>query len=97
MTIPATETKSIGLPADALAVMVFAVSLRQFYRDGTTSAHLPGFSTLTTSSGRENPRPVTGTLQKHMPTPTQTATPHTTGPLAFRPVATRKSLYITVN
>ena len=25
--------------------------------------------------------PLTGTLQKHMPTPTQTATPHTTGPL----------------
>jgi hypothetical protein len=27
--------------------------------------------------------PLTGTLQKLMPTPTQTATPHTTGPLAF--------------
>ena len=26
--------------------------------------------------------PLTGTVQKHMPTPTQTATPHTTGPLA---------------
>jgi len=31
--------------------------------------------------------PLTGTLQKHMPTLTQTATPHTTGPLAFRPAS----------
>jgi hypothetical protein len=35
----------------------------------------------TVPSGRENPRPFTGTLQKLIPTPTQTATPYTTGPL----------------
>ena len=44
MTTPATVTKSIGLPADALAVMVFASPPRQFYRDGTTRGRLPGFS-----------------------------------------------------
>jgi hypothetical protein len=27
--------------------------------------------------------PLIGTVQKHMPTLTQTATPYTTGPLAF--------------
>ena len=27
--------------------------------------------------------PLIGTVQKRMPTPTQTATPHTTGPLEF--------------
>jgi len=34
----------MGLPADALAVMVFASPPRQFYRDGTTCIRLPGFS-----------------------------------------------------
>ena len=42
-TDPAAETKSIGLPADALAVMVFASPPRPFYRDGTTRGRLPGF------------------------------------------------------
>jgi len=37
-TIPATVTKSIGLPAIALAPMVFAIP-RQFHRDMTTPAH----------------------------------------------------------
>jgi len=46
VTNPAAETKSIGLPADALAVMVFASPSRQFYRDMTTPFHLPGFSRL---------------------------------------------------
>jgi hypothetical protein len=43
MTNPAAETKSIGLPADAHAVMFFASPPRQFYRDGTTCCRLPGF------------------------------------------------------
>jgi hypothetical protein len=43
-TNPAAKTESIGLPADALAVMVFARPPRQFYRDGITSVRLPGFS-----------------------------------------------------
>jgi hypothetical protein len=42
MTTPTTETKSIGLPADALVVMVFASPSGQFYRDVTNPAHLPG-------------------------------------------------------
>jgi hypothetical protein len=32
-TVPATETKSIGLQADARVVMVFATPPRHFYRD----------------------------------------------------------------
>ena len=82
MTNPAAETKSIGLPADARAVMVFAMPLRQLYRDETTPLHLPGFITLTTSSGRETSRPSTRTLQKPRHRLTQTATYYTTGPLA---------------
>jgi len=46
VTNPAAETKSIGLPANAHAVMVFASPPRQFYRDGTTSHRLPGLSRL---------------------------------------------------
>jgi hypothetical protein len=46
VTNPASETKSIGLLANALVVMVFASPLRQFYRDGTNPANLPGLSHL---------------------------------------------------
>jgi len=51
VTNPAAETKSIGLPADAHAVMVFAPDSyreppRQFYRDGTTSGRLSGLRHL---------------------------------------------------
>ena len=46
MIIPAAETKSIGLPADALAVMVFASSSGQFYLDVTNSYHLSGLTHL---------------------------------------------------
>lgn len=42
MTIPSSETESIGLPADAQAAMVFAAQLRQLYYDETTSYLLPG-------------------------------------------------------
>ena len=62
-------------------VMVFASPLRQFYHDGTNPAHLSGLSHLDNFIMTQNFRPFTGTLQKHMPTLTQTATPHTTGPL----------------
>ena len=51
MTNPAAETKSIGLPANALAVMVFASPPRQFYRDGTTRGRLPGLSHLDNFAG----------------------------------------------
>ena len=46
MINPAAETKAIGLPAYAHAVMVFASPPRQFYRDGTTRGRLPGLCHL---------------------------------------------------
>jgi hypothetical protein len=64
--------------------MVFASSSGQFYLDVTNPAHLPGLSHLDNFIVTRKSCPLTGTLQKHMPTPTQTATPHTAGPLAFR-------------
>lgn len=42
MTDPATETNTIGLPADAQGAKVFAAQLRQLIHDRTTSYHLPG-------------------------------------------------------
>ena len=77
MTIPAAETKSIGLPADALVVMVFASPSWQFYHDVTNPAHLSGLSHLDDFIVTRKSCPLTGTLQKRMPTPTRTATnPH---------------------
>jgi hypothetical protein len=61
--------------------MVFASSSGQFYRDVTTPYHLSGLSHLDNFIMTRKSCPLTGTLQKRMPTPTQTATPHTTGPL----------------
>jgi hypothetical protein len=49
--------------------------LAAVYRDSTI---------WTTSPGRENLRPVTGTLQKHIPTLTRTAINPTIGPLGAR-------------
>jgi hypothetical protein len=46
LTNPATETKSIGLQADAQGVMVFADPSGQFYLVMTNSAHLSGLSHL---------------------------------------------------
>jgi hypothetical protein len=65
-------------------VMVFASPSGQFYHDVTTSFHLPGLSHLDNFIVTRKSCPLTGTLQKRMPTPTQTATPHTTGPLSVR-------------
>src|SRR5450759_2452534 len=59
---------------------------RQFYLDVTTSCHLPGLSHLDNFIVTRKYCPLTGTLQKRMPTLTQTATPHTTGPLAVRQI-----------
>jgi len=50
MITPAAETKSIGLPADALVVKVFASPSGQLYRDKTTFAHLSGLGTVKTVS-----------------------------------------------
>jgi len=84
MTYPATETKSIGLPAGAQLSWFLHRHLDNFIM---TRQNLPVYrdsAIWTVTSGRENARPSTGTLQKRMPTLTQTATPHTTGPLCVR-------------
>jgi len=71
------------MSADLRAVvMVFASPSGQFYHDMTTSRHLSGLSHLDNFIVTRKSCPLTGTLQKHMPTPTQAATTHTTGPLA---------------
>jgi hypothetical protein len=47
VTTPAAGTKSMGLPAELLSVMVFAVPSRPFYRDETTPARLLGLEKIT--------------------------------------------------
>jgi len=62
--------------------MVFASPSGQFYLDVTNSYHLSGLSHLDNFIVTLISCPLIGTLQKRMPTLTQMATPHTTGPLA---------------
>ena len=73
-TVPAAETKSIGLQAYALVVMVFATPPRQLYRDMTNPAHLSGPRHLDNFIVTRKFYPLIGTLQKRMPTLTQTPT-----------------------
>jgi hypothetical protein len=73
-TVPAAETKSIGLQADARVVMVFASPSGQFYYDMTNPAHLSGPRHLDNFIVTSKSYLLTGTLQKHMPTLTRTAT-----------------------
>src|SRR5664279_5393635 len=73
-TVPASETKSIGLQADARVVMVFASPSGQFYYNMTNPAHLSGPRHLDNFILTRNLRPSTGTLQKRMPTLTPLAT-----------------------
>src|SRR5450759_2319131 len=73
--------------------MVFASSSGQFYRDVTNSYHLSGLSHLDNFIVTRKSCPLTGTLQKLMPTLTQTATPHTTGPLGVRVGATPHTVF----
>jgi hypothetical protein len=82
-TVPAAETKSIGLQADARVVMVFASPSGQFYFNLTNPAHLSGPRHLDSFIVTKKSCPLTGTLQKHMPTLTLTATNQTAGPLAL--------------
>jgi hypothetical protein len=82
MTNPAAETKSIGLLADAQLSWFLNHHLDNFIVTGQLLPTYRDSTIWTVPSGRKNLRPSTGTLQKHMPTLTQTATPHTTGPLA---------------
>ena len=83
MTTPAAETKSIGLLADALLSWFLQHHLDSFIVTGQFLLIYRDLAVWTVPSGRENSRPSIGTLQKLMPTPTQTATSHTTGPLGF--------------
>ena len=73
-TVPAAETESIGLQADARVVMVFATPSRQLYRDVTNPARLSGPRHLANFILTKKSCQLTGTLQKRMPTPTRTAT-----------------------
>jgi len=70
--------RATGLRA---VVMVFASLSGLFYLDVTNPAHLSGLSHLDNFIVTRNLSPFIGTVQKHMPTPTQTATSYTTGPL----------------
>jgi hypothetical protein len=72
--------RAAGLRA---VVMVFASPSGQLYRDRTTRGRLSGLSHLDNFIVTRKSRPLTGTLQKRKPTPTQTATPYTTGPLGL--------------
>ena len=72
-TDPATETKSIGLQADARVVMVFASPSGQFKCNMTNPTYLSGPRHLDNFIVTPNARPLIGTLQKRMPTLTQTA------------------------
>ena len=80
MTNPATVTRSMGLPAFAPVVMVFASPSANFCT-GSISRRLSGHSHLDHFILTAKLSPLIGTVQKHMPTRTQTATPYTTGPL----------------
>jgi hypothetical protein len=79
-TVPVAETKSIGLPADALVSWFLQCHLDSFAVTGQLLPTYRDSAVKTVPSGRENLRPSIWTLQKHMPTPTQTPTPYTTGP-----------------
>ena len=81
MTNPATVTESMGLPALAPVVMVFAEPSGEFYRDVTNPFSLSGHTHLDNFIVTLKSCPLTGTLQKHMPTLILTATNQTAGPL----------------
>jgi len=73
-TVPAAKTKSIGLQADAQLSWFLQTPPRLFYLDKTDPAHLSGPRHLDNFIVTPNARPSIGTLQKHMPTLTRTAT-----------------------
>ena len=83
MTTPAAETKSIGLLAYAQLSWFLQSHLDSFTVTGQILPIYRDSAVKTVPSGRENSRPSIWTLQKRMPTPTQTATSHTTGPLGL--------------
>jgi hypothetical protein len=92
-TVPAAETKSIGLQADARVVMVFASPSGQFKSNMTNPAHLSGPRHLDNFIMTTKSCLLTGTLQKRMPTLTRTATNQTAGPLVSMPLKKDNYLY----
>jgi hypothetical protein len=74
-TVPATETKSIGLQADARVVMVFASPSGQFYYNMTNPAHLSGPRHLDSFIVTRKSCPLTGTLPARL-TPVGRAKTH---------------------
>jgi hypothetical protein len=60
--------------------MVFASPSANFCT-GSNPRRLSGLSHLANFIATRNISPLIGTMQKHMPTPTQTATNQTAGPL----------------
>jgi hypothetical protein len=71
----------MGLPADAQLSWFLQLHLDNFIVKRKLLPVYRDYAIWTVTSGRENSRPSTGTVQKLMPALTQTATPHTTGPL----------------
>ena len=94
MTDPAAETKSIGLLADALLSWFLHRHLDNFIMTGQILPIYRDYTVKTVPSGRKSSRPSIGTLQKRMPTPTQTATTHTTGPLGVRGNAKSQPVFV---
>jgi hypothetical protein len=68
VTITVTLTRSIGLPAFAPVVMVFAEPSGEFYRDMTNLFSLSGHTHLDNFIVTPNLSPSIGTMQKLMPT-----------------------------
>jgi len=68
VTNPAAETKSIGLPADAQVVMVFASPSGQFHHSVTNPYCLSGLGHLDNFLVTRNLSPSIGTMQKLVPT-----------------------------
>jgi hypothetical protein len=75
-----------GAAVRRAVVMVFASPSASFYT-GSNPLPLSGHSHLDHFIVIANSSPLIGTVQKHMPTLTQTAPNPTTGPLAFRPAS----------
>ena len=73
---------SVGLLADAQLSWFLHRHLDSFTVTGQILPIYRDSTIKTVPSGRDNSRLSIWTLQKLMPTPTQTATTHTTGPLA---------------
>jgi hypothetical protein len=71
-TVPAAETKSIGLQADAQLSWFLHATLTTL-RDMTIPTHLSGPSYQDSFIVTPNASPPIGTLQKHMPTLSLTA------------------------